>query len=274
MAVERSYVSILSWPAELDEARRIDALKSSLGIDPFRAKELTRRATPTIAARASHEAAAKARDTLAAIGIGVAIVPGGCILKASDPPRLRLLTGPDEHGNYRAEFHRGEPVSVDPRTVMLLVRAHVRGDARPHAGEALGPHHSHALRAIDRDSGLGKLLVQELLDIHLTSGAHYRLCAEKFAFDCLGSARAATPRENTDALTKKLAAESGAPVAAGFDQARFLAEFVHDFAPHADPRGPVAFSVYSAWLGIVTAASRPPTTPPAPPSTPASQDSA
>lgn len=262
MTPNRAYLSVEAWPLAWDEPRRVDAIRTLLSTDAFRAKELARRAVPAILARVSVEHGEKAAREMTSWGALAACIPGPRIEAMLEPAMAKSFTRPS--ALFEFETWKGPSVCVDPSRISAIVRAHARVRKGKPDGDfgVEGLHQLHGtLGAEAWDQGptrRARLHVVELLDIHTIDDRHVRISGDKCGFDALGPAHAGTSRENVDALTALLAdVAGGLTVDAGFEQARFLGEFSADFGATADHKSIESFSVYSAWRACMAAALRP-----------------
>ncbi|MFN0134413.1 MAG: hypothetical protein ACKVW3_18010 [Phycisphaerales bacterium] len=262
MSVDRSYLSIVSWPASFDHARRADALESCLSVDRYRAKELSRRGTPAMFGRLPSDQCEKVAAQLREWGAVAVAVSGRTIGESLEPMRVKSLAMPAGPSMaWGLVPWRGEARGLDATRIAALVRAHVRANVGGGEGDfgVQGLHQLHGTFGAEAwDQGhsrRGRVEVIEVLDIHTIDGEHFRVAGDKFGFDGAVAKVADTARENMDALAAALAGPGRVGIDVGFESARFLAEFARDFVP-GDWRDVGGFSVYSSWAGHIAMATR------------------
>lgn len=260
MDADRCYLSVLAWPPNFDESRRMDAIESVLHVERFKARELARRSTPAIFARCGSRHAGRAEEQLREWGVAATSIAGKDLARRLSPVLVKCLSRPDpETGLIDVTPRIGGSAALNPCHITGLVRGHVRQARASHHGD-LGVHALHQLHgtlgAEAWDQGPTRrpgLHIIEVLDIHMGDGRHYRVIGDQCSFELLGPNRTEAVSRNMDLLAGVLAGLApGVPVDRGFDHTRHLAEFVHDFVSgDAGTRGLGAFSVYSAWVGAL-----------------------
>lgn len=260
MRQDRAYLTIMRWPQGFDEARRTDALASLLSVDRYRARELARRTPPAMYARMTLNGAEEAARQLRGWGAAAASVPGEALVSRLDPPKVKSLSVLDPGLEaVTVEVWQGATQEVRFDQIVALVRAHPRTLGGGNGGD-FGVQALHQMQgtwqAQDWDQGhsrRGRVEIVEVLDIHTRDERQLRILGGKCSYECLGKDRADSVRDNIDALAGRLSAASGVAVDRGFGQVMFLAEFARDFADSAHWRDLTGFSIYSAWLGYVSA---------------------
>lgn len=265
-AKDRGYIFIVRWPAGLREVTdRVEALVKVLSIDAYAAREVARRATPTLAVRTDPAAAGVAVQELHAIRIPAIVTSHDEIASRIDAPRLlnlRPALGAPEP-MYQASVENGGAVGFRTADLRLLVR----GRTRVMVGELKGDPNPLSMRMDPLtnmpmpDSPVVRTRTakfSELLDLHLRDGTHYRCDASRFSFidvlDSLGPADI----ENVDRLAVKLTEQAPrALIDTAFERATWLSGVVGEFMSvraargGSDRRGMLAFSIYSAVSGMV-----------------------
>ena len=245
-----SYVSLRAWAGSIGDRERAGILSESLGIDAYRARELSRRTVPCIVARLHHEPATRAAEALSRRAVGASVHRHAELRARLTPPIARRIE--IRGSEMEAMLFRGGAVVRGCADVVLAARAHVRSQHRPGAGafthQLQGTLGAEAwMDQSVRRQGLG---VSEVLDIHFRQGDTVRVEAGHFDVECLGADRGATPAANMDCLLRRVEDATGRAIGDhGFEQARFLAEFVGDFTDVSDrdARGHGAYALYSAW---------------------------
>ncbi len=267
MVEQRSYVTILEWPADLDASQRSDVVRQFLGVDAHRARELSRRSAPGMFLRAPADRAARIAHELREAGIPAQAVPGHAIVTHAEAWLARSISVDPAGGGVsiccrRAEGEVAErDVACSAKSIVLLVRAACR-ERGAGAGGDFGVEALHQLQgtfsAEDWSQGhaaRGRMRVVEALDVHTLEGPHWRFLGGRFTSNLGGSGGESTPRAHLDALASWLAHEAGGlEVDTGFAGARFLSEFAPDFGVRGDWRTLAGFGVYSAWRRHLTMA--------------------
>lgn len=257
---DRVYVSVLAWPAGLDEARRRDICQKYLGADAFRAREWARRSVPAIFCRDRIEHADRVVRELREIGVIAMATPGDLLGRgAPASPVAEWLERCDGGALYRADVVRGpgtHEVSFRPRRLIALVRAHAREAERSAHGDIGAAVHQlqgtmSAQDWVESRVTRARVSIVEVVDIATLDGLRLRVIGGRC--DLRGIRRPAgvpSARAAMDALAETLRSDAGngVDIDTGFESARFLAQFTPDFDISGDWRSLAGFDVYSNWV--------------------------
>ncbi|CAG1010200.1 hypothetical protein PHYC_03812 [Phycisphaerales bacterium] len=266
-ARERGYIFIVRWPADFDEHARTSALARALNLDPFAAREASRRATPVLAERTDPAAAAIGVQSLLALGIRALVTTHDELGSRIDPPRLRALRPARDAPEpmYQADVENQGTIGFKAADLRLLVRARTRvmlrevrsGDAGRLLSARIDPitHLPMPESSVIRGKSAK---FTELLDLHLRDGTHYRCDASRFSFVDVLESLGLADIENVDRLAVRLTEQApAAMVDTAFDHAAWLTGMVGEFMSvkasrgGTDRRGMLAFSIYSAVVSMV-----------------------
>lgn len=267
-AKDRAYVFIASWPAGLSDEARGGAISQALGLDPFMAMEAARRSLPAFIARTDPASAAEGVKVLRAAHIAAMMVTHEEFTSLLQPPLLRRLCPAADAPEpmYLAHIDRGGTVGIKAADLRVLVR----GRSRVMQGDVRNDSPANLLNSrMDPIFGMPEpqspavrsrtAAFTELLDLHLRDGSVFRLDASRFSFIDLLGKLSPSDIENTDRAAVILAEQApAAQVDMGFGQASGLTPLVPNFMTvraargGTDRHGLLAFSLYSAVLGLVS----------------------
>ncbi|MDX2131826.1 MAG: hypothetical protein SFY69_07225 [Planctomycetota bacterium] len=269
----RGYVFVARWPPGAGPEFVADLLERAFGFAPQDAALTARRTTPAMVYRGDlGECGVGLRRLLeeGVVGLGVS---NEHLRRMTEPPCLRVLRaalGAPEP-LYMAEFARarGGPAESMPlraSDIRLIVRGRSRTVQEQVRDRGVGDY----LRTrVEPTSGLPipedrtvrdrQASYVELVDLHLRDGTHLRCDGSTFSFrETLGDERGLTDIDNADRLALRLAGQAPrAVVDTQFDGATWTASLLGDLMSvrasrgGMDRRGLLAFSVYSAVLGLV-----------------------
>lgn len=267
-AKDRAYVFVAAWPAGMNADVTGEAIAEALGLDPFTAAEAARRGLPAFLARTDPATAAKGVKALLASRVAALMVTHAELASLLQPPLLRRLCPAVDAPQpmYLAHIDRGGTVGIRAADLRVLVR----GRSRVMQGEVRNDSPSNLLNS-RMDPIFGMPVPQspavrsrsatftELLDLHLRDGSMFRLDASRFSFIDLLGKLGPSDIENTDRAAVILAEQAPiAQVDTSFGQPTGLTALVPNFMTvraargGTDRHGMLAFSLYSAILGVVS----------------------
>jgi hypothetical protein len=216
----------------------------------------------------------RAATVLWGAGVRAAVASWEQISARLEGLRLRALEpaiGAPE-AMFMATPWKGQARGVRASEVRLLVRGRTRvtrakgTDPNPLANFATTRYEPISGMPIPEDPVRRELRVKvtEVLDVHLSDGMVLRCDASRFSFQFMGDSLGLSDTENLDTLAGLVArAAPGAAIDTGFSQAAYMSEYTGDFmsiraaSGGTDRHGMLAFSVYSAGLGLLDAWDRP-----------------
>jgi hypothetical protein len=257
----RSFITILGWPTGAAAPLREEIVRSFLGVDGHRARELARRPMPAIVARAPAGRGERIAAELTDAGVPSVAVPGDAIAAHAKAWLACAIGSAGGEGRLTVERcpngREDKELSVEfpSKSIILMVRGACRDKVTAPGGdfgvEALHQLHG-TFSAEDWSQGhaaRGRLRVVEALDVHTLEGTHWRFLGGRFACGLPGvQGGDPTARGQIDRLAAALERESGGPpIDRSFAAAGFLAEFAPDFGVRGDWRSLAGFGVYSAW---------------------------
>lgn len=260
MRRDRAYLSIVSWPPGLDEARRRDICQKYLGADQFRAREWARRAVPAIFKRDSIEHASRAAGELRDAGVQALATPAALLGPRDGECRdAEWIERRGDGERYVAAFKRGgggAAAEFSPRQAIALVRAHVREPSRS-AGQGESGAASHQMQGtlsahawVENRVARAGVSVVEVLEIATREGVRVRIQGGRCGLRGFDQPATPSARAALDALAEQVRrdAANGVDIDTGFESARFVAEFAPDFDVQGDWRSMDGFDVYSNWM--------------------------
>jgi hypothetical protein len=277
-ATERSYLTIIEWPAEFDEPRRVEALVGASGIDPSQARLAVRSPPPMIAGFVQHIDRTPILAHLRAAGV-LAIAPTRAEIERVPKPLAArgFVEAIGAAGRlYMVELWRGESEGLRTEDIRLLVRARLRTTStvtRPRIPgtiddpASLGPYERGPYNAVEL-AGAGqnanrstRVALTDMLDIYTSDRRRIRINADKFGFEVLGGERSYTDSRNTDQLAVRLAEHSpNAYIDQGFATFRPPADIRSlaerggaDSVSRPRTEAPI-FDFYSPWFAMVYSA--------------------
>ena len=274
----KAYVSILSWPGDMPDAQRLEALVAATGLDPHTAKQRLARGTPQVTMSIEAPLAAAVVSALTSSGV-LAFAPTDEDLAAVPPPlRVKRLVRPEGTPlpMYLAELWKGDPEGLRCDQVELLVRARVDQStvrtiigADPAGFSLLHPSHfgvgptsvMAAAAGMDLHGGLPAVRTttsshesRHLVDLFTRDGRRLRCDSAKFNFDVLGKDRGISDLQSTERLALRLAEEcQNAQIDTGFRDFRCGGDIIASTSRSLGgativkrDESPV-FEFYSAW---------------------------
>lgn len=277
---ERAYLTIVEWPAEFDEHRRLEALVAASGADPAQARLAVRQAPPMIALLIGRIDRTPILSHLNRQGV-LAIAPTRAELARMPPPIAAkgLAEAIGSEGRlYMVEVWRTESQGLRTQDIRLLVRASLRRSITTTRADRSGSHYGSLTAHSDAETGFfagalsgsmtgegtdrsTRLHTTEILDIYTADKRRIRINSDKFGFDVLGAERSYTDGRNTDLLAIRLAERS---------PSAFIDNGFATFRPPADVRlvsersagagttrsrsDAASFDFYSPWFALTYAA--------------------
>jgi hypothetical protein len=254
-----AFVSIFDWPAGWVREQKIEALSRCVGIDPADANLRVAKPAPLALIRLPERAAGAAVRSLRDMGVPAFAPTERQLNGLSRPIVAKRLSGDRGAAGpaFLVEPWRGHLVRLEMSEVFLIVRAAVVS-RRSAAGDPTTQVRFDALTGtmyLDRvETPPRKLGLAEVIELHTSDGARFRIDGNKFNFDVLGNDRGHADSVNADLLADRLT--QAAP------RARIDMGFA-DFSPPPgavralDPGAPLArsrmpeFEFYSAWLHML-----------------------
>lgn len=133
--VDRAYLSILGWPGDFDEARRVEALVGGAGMDPYLAGQMARREPPAIVHQFDGVVREDVVNALHAMGV-LALAPSRSEIRAYPEPVVpqELERFPNDPGAFAVRTRDGGAWTFRSEDVRLVVAGRVRqvGQVRHH----------------------------------------------------------------------------------------------------------------------------------------------
>ncbi|MBX3390737.1 MAG: hypothetical protein KF691_14915 [Phycisphaeraceae bacterium] len=224
MTLDRAYVTVLHYPADMTERERTVALSAALKIDEYSAEIAQKWETPAIVKICDDAEGHEAVHTLHDLGIQAFAARRKSLDKLGSPITakrlLPALGAPRAMYGYeplRPRMHETGSLIMDDVFAMIAGRIRERRSVTStpvptgeygYPGEATG-----AAGAAGR-SGVGGNLVSSrvaerfLLDIYLVDSRRIRIDTGQFSFDFLEGKLGFTDRENFDRMCRRFRAEA------------------------------------------------------------------
>ena len=239
-------------------------------MDPYQARLVAIRETPTILARMEPERGGAVVAGLEAEGVTALAPTRDEIWNFRTTPRVRSLT-PTGPGVYTVLFWDGRTTDLKMRDVVFMVRGRIQKSSsrtdsssastgRIAAGYMLGGVFGAAMAA---SAGGGstrstRIEITHMLDLFVRNGTRVRVNADKFSFEVLGAQKGYSDIENVDKLAVQLGeAAPQALIDTAFQKFKPPAEILRDSFQSVGTGGVTrhddspAFDFYSAWLYLV-----------------------
>lgn len=267
----RAYLTIVEWPHDVLHPKRVEALVSAVGLDPFHADAAVARGTPGIVAVIDPLVAPEALRPLREAG-ATAIAPGDAEIEAcSHRLAAKSLERMDEGETFLVHAWRGPGRVLRAGRVVLLARGRIAMNEVSTQTDSIGPRlaglaiggvYGAAMSMSSSTVTTRQTRLAEALDLYDLDGPPVRIDGRKFNFDVLGK-KGYSDRENLDKLAALLLScrsEGALPceLDQGFAQWHAPTHLSGQRVPVAGEDGSVrrrdetrAFDFYSAWRFLV-----------------------
>lgn len=224
MTLDRAYVTVIRYPADMTERERTVALSAALKIDEYSAEIVQKWETPSIVKICDNAEGQEAVRTLDELGIQAfsakkksldklgAPITAKRLLPAIGAPRAMYAYEP-----LRPRMH--EPGSLIMDDVFAMIAGRVREKrsvtSTPvptgeygYPGEATGAAGTAGRRGVGGNLVSSKVAERFLLDIYLVDSRRIRIDTGQFNFDFLEGKLGFTDRENFARMSERLRAEA------------------------------------------------------------------